>query len=203
MLLPSQIVENGQIFGQQNSGFWQFLRYFLTRKLFESKNMTSGPSTCKFQGILANFIQFCSFSMVNILARIAYLCPSPKIQRMLFLPCFSQLFLWFFGVGGACFAVKPRNYLKTARSTEILKELDLKCLKLSKIGLKLHISLFSRENFRQLGLEKLLIYAPRGGGGYGRINHHWSFFINFWQFLACFCSESSQCVPILDELGVV
>ena len=64
--------------------------------------------------------------------------PQPQNSENVILPCFLRLFLRFFGAGGACFVVNPRNYLKTARSAEILKKLDLKCLKLSKIGLKLH-----------------------------------------------------------------
>ena len=32
------------------------------------------------------------YTTVNILARIAYLCPSPKSGEFLFLPCFSRVF---------------------------------------------------------------------------------------------------------------
>ena len=65
--------------------------------------------------------------MVNILARIAYLCPIPNIQRMLFLPCFSRHFFQFFGAGGTNFAVQPIYNLKMARSAKNLGKFDLKC----------------------------------------------------------------------------
>ena len=74
--------------------------------------------------------------MVNILARIAYLCPIPKIQRMLFLPCFSRHFFRFFGAGGTNFAVQPSYNLKMARSAKNLGKFDLKCAKIDKNGQK-------------------------------------------------------------------
>ena len=64
--------------------------------------------------------------------------PQPQNSENLIFALFFAAFLRFFGVGSAYFAVKPRNYLKTARSAEVLKNLHLKCLKLSQNGLEMH-----------------------------------------------------------------
>ena len=112
--------------------------YFAKSSFFSLQSDIEEAKHCRFVGSGMDVSSGLLLTMVNILARIAYLCPIPQNPENVILPCFSRLFLRFFGTGSTCFVVRPRNYLKTVHSAWILKKLDLKCLKLSKIGLKLH-----------------------------------------------------------------